>query len=79
MDKDVPQENLIMGVHLKRLTLRISFLTANDPTAAYSWSVCFLAISGRSHAMGVYGLGTLMVVADIAEMKVKNFTRVVCL
>ena len=67
MDEDVPQENLIMGFHLKRLTLRISLLTANDPAAAYSWIVRLLAISGGTHAMGVYGLGIWAIVVDIAK------------
>jgi len=67
------------GFHVKRPTLRIRLLTANDPAAAYSWTVSLLAISGGTHAMGVYGFGRSTVVVDIAQMKVKNFTRVVCL
>ena len=65
-----------MGFHVKRLNLRIRLLTANDPTATYSWSVCLSASSDGSHAMGVYGLGRSTVVVGIAQMKVKNLKRV---
>ena len=68
-----------MGFHLNRLTLRIRLLTANDPAAAYSTIVSFVALSGGIHARGVYGLGTWTV--DIAQMrkKVRNVKRFICL
>jgi len=56
-----------MGFHVKRPTLKIRLLTADDPAAAYSWIVFLLAMSGGTHAMGVYGLGTATVVVDIAR------------
>ena len=65
-----------MGFHVKRLNLKTRLLTANDPTAIYSWSVCSSAISGGSHAMGVDGLGGSTVVVGIAQMKGKNLKRV---